>query len=115
MAFADDAHPTIKKLTVEIHSAGEGFDRTDLYPLIELPHYHQRCRNPRCVGGGFDLGEMVYWMANGSKLTKNELSFRCSGFQKSPQNEMEDCDTQFELKITVEYKDVLSAQEATLV
>ncbi|MCU1269636.1 MAG: hypothetical protein JWN74_930 [Acidobacteriaceae bacterium] len=113
MTFADGALPTIKKLTVEIHSIGEGFERTDLYPLIELPNYHQRCRNPRCRGGGFDLGEMVYWTLLGSRSTKNELSFACSGFQESAQ-QMEDCDTQFELKITAEYNDVPSVKEAAL-
>ena len=113
MPFADGALPAIKKLTVEIHSMGEGFERTDLYPLVELPHYHQRCRNPRCRGGGFDLGEMVYWRLNGSRSTKSELSFACSGFQELS-GQMEDCDAQFELKITAEYNDVPS-EEAALV
>jgi hypothetical protein len=113
VTFADDILPTIKKLTVEVHSIGEGFERTDLYPLVELPNCRQRCRNPRCRGGGFDLGEMVYWMLLGSRSTKSELSFACSGFQVASQ-EMEDCDTQFELKIMVEYKDIPSLNEAAL-
>jgi hypothetical protein len=41
------------------------------------------CSNPRCREGGYDIANLIYFVAEGRK-TNDEITIRCNGHEGSP-------------------------------
>ena len=106
------AFPTVQSVRIELRPNGEGFEpfmaeqeRVDVYTETTFPRIID-CRNPRCYGGGLDLGYLLRWTVVEAKRTEYEATIRCKGYEGSPKGRKNDgpCDTYFKVKITVTYK-----------
>lgn len=106
------AFPTVQSVRVEVRPNGEGFEpfmaereRVDVYTENTLAPIIN-CRNPRCYGGGLDLGYLLRWGVVEGKRTEFEDTILCKGYEGSPKGRKKDgpCDTYFKVKIQVTYK-----------
>ena len=109
----ENAFPTVETMRVEVRPEGEGFrpfhgqqEWIETYVNGQIPTIIN-CRNPRCYGGGLNLGYELRWAIVEAKRTEFEHVYFCDGYEGSPKGRKKygDCDTRFKVKITVKYKD----------
>ena len=107
-----EAYPTVETIRVEVRPSGEGFEpygnemeRVDVYTESSVPAIIN-CRNPRCFGGGLELGYMIRWAVVEAKSTEYETRISCRGYEGSPKGRRNDgpCDTFFKVKVNVTYR-----------
>lgn len=109
----EKAYPTVRSLRVEIEdSDGMRGSRKTAPSIYTEKHFVPiiNCHNPRCYGGGLDVGRLLRWQVVEPKCTHYEDTVSCCGYEGSPKGRRRDgpCDTVFRVKIDVEYQDKTS-------
>lgn len=106
-SFFEDAFPEIETVSVKV-DFGYDYHLGRLvfeYNAKSLPGECIDCRNPRCFGGGFSIGEILRQMIRtGETVYNNQIS--CRGYEGSPKGRRRygSCDQSFKVHIKLECK-----------
>lgn len=111
----EDAFPEIEDIDIAYKESGYGVGK--VFPTdTEKPTYHVRgkkyigeyirCSNPRCVHGGFSIGDKIREMVR-NKQTVLECYVGCCGNESSPKGRIfyKSCYNSIEATITIVYKE----------
>jgi hypothetical protein len=105
VSFAE-AFPMIASVAVAVEIDGRGvrgLKETRHFDAGNLGEYMD-CRDPRCYGGGFSIGQVLHNMVS-KKQTHFEGWSRCQGQEGGSQRRRgSPCITQFDYRVDIVYK-----------
>ena len=106
----EEAYPKIEDIKVEVEESGRNlyFGRVqsikNTYNKNNLGEFID-CHNPKCLGGGFSIGQILDDMVSENQ-TNLETSKFCQGSESSPKGRRKyPCEHYFKIKVDIKYKE----------
>jgi len=114
-SFAE-AYPRIAELKVEIDESGGFFDNSTWHTSLDHRNFKHAidCHNPKCYGGGVEIGRIVHEMMNKSETDREETNI-CRGYEGSPKGRRRfgSCIHIFKSKVHIKYREPASGDRKT--
>lgn len=101
-----EAFPSIQSLKVIVDEYdGPWLDRSYYYDERTAAQYIN-CHNPMCYNGGFNLGQLLWFMTEKGETTLEDTLY-CQGYEGSPKGRVRygPCDRRFKVKIEIVYRE----------
>ncbi len=112
----EEAYPTVVSLRVEVTERDVGLGgSSQSWTLTEKNFNHAlNCSNPRCYGGGVEIGWIIHDMAR-DRRTDLEETKKCQGYEGSPKGmkRYRSCLHSFHIRAHVEYKNEIKKSDET--
>jgi hypothetical protein len=109
----EEVFPTIETATISSYEDGEGIFTFGIDPArrrtfgngVPFKHGLERCRNPRCRRGGYEIDHSLHEMVR-EHLTEKEFVTPCPGDEGSPKGRRRGrhCGNILHYRLTIKYK-----------